>query len=207
MSTEKDTRHLSPAEQELLRKKAVDMVSTGTKQVQVARLLGVSTWSVSQWWKQVRNKGEKSLNSRKRGTRTPNILLKPIQEKAIIRTICQKHPDDEGLPFTLWTREAIQQLIWKRFRILPALRTLTDYLKRWRMTPKAPVPKAYEQKAEAVRQWLEEEYPRIKAKAKREKALIYWQDEMGLRSDHVAGRSFSPIGKTPDTMKSGSRFS
>ena len=207
MSTQQDTRHLSPAGQELLRKKAVAMVSTGMKQVQVSRLLGVSEWSISQWLKQVRQKGEKSLNSRKRGTRTPNILLKPSQEKAIIRTICQSHPDEEGLPFTLWTREAIQQLIWKRYRILPALRTLTDYLRRWGMTPKAPVAKAYEQKAEAVRQWLEEEYPRIKAKAKRENALIYWQDEMGLRSDHLAGRSFSPIGKTSGTKKSGNRFS
>jgi transposase len=207
MSTQQDTHHLSPAEQELLRKKAVDMVISGMKQVQVSRLLGVSAWSVSQWCKQVREKGKKGLNGRKRGTRTPNILLKPNQEKAIIRIICQRHPNEEGLPFTLWTREAIQQLIWKKYRILPALRTLTDYLKRWRMTPKAPVTKAYEQKAEAVRQWLEEEYPRIKAKAKREKALIYWQDEMGLRSDHIAGRSFSPIGRTPATLKSGNRFS
>ena len=78
MSTQQDTRHLSPAGQELLRKKAVAMVSTGMKQVQVSRLLGVSEWSISQWLKQVRQKGEKSLNSRKRGTRTPNILLKPI---------------------------------------------------------------------------------------------------------------------------------
>jgi predicted transcriptional regulator len=66
MSAQQDTRHLSPAEQELLRKKAVDMVSTGMKQVQVSRLLGVSAWSVSQWCKQMGKRGRKSLNSLKR---------------------------------------------------------------------------------------------------------------------------------------------
>ena len=31
--------------------------------------------------------------------------------------------------------------------------------------------------------------------AKREKALIYWADETGLRSDDVRGRSFAPVGQ------------
>jgi transposase len=207
MLAQEDTRHLSPIEQEVLRKKAVDMVLTGMKKVQVARLLGVSAWSVSQWSKQVRQKGRKSLDSRKRGTRTPNSLLNANQEKAIIRTICQKHPEQEGLPFALWTREAIQKLCWNKYRIRPALRTLTDYLRRWKMTPQKPVAKAYEQKPEAVRKWLEEEYPCIKAKATKEKALIYWQDEMGLRSDHSAGRSFSLKGNAPTVQRSGKRFS
>lgn len=207
MLAQEDTRHLSPAEQELLRKKAVDMVLTGIKKVQVARLLRVSTWSVSQWCKQVRLKGRKSLASRKRGTKTPNNLLNPNQKKAVIRIVCQKHPEQEGLPFTLWTREAIQKLIWNKYHIHPALRTLTDYLRQWHMTPQKPVAKAYEQKPEAVRKWLEEEYPAIKAKAKKEKALIYWEDEMGLRSDHTAGNGFSPKGKTPVALGTGKRYS
>jgi hypothetical protein len=53
---------------------------------------------------------------------------------------------------------------------------------------------------------LEQEYPAIEAKAKAEKGLIYWGDEMGLRSDHQAGRSFSPTGKTPVVKVSGNRF-
>lgn len=37
--------------------------------------------------------------------------------------------------------------------------------------------------------WLEETYPKIKARAKREKAEIHWEDETGLRSDHQTGRT------------------
>ena len=36
--------------------------------------------------------------------------------------------------------------------------------------------------------------------------MILWGDEMGLRSDHAAGRSFAPRGKTPVVRKTGKRF-
>jgi hypothetical protein len=96
------------------------------------------------------------------------------------------------LPFTLWIREAIAALIQQKYDLKTPLRTLIDYLKRWVFTPQKPAKQAMEQKPEAVRKWLEEEYLAIEAKAKADNALIFWGDEMGLRSDHQAGRSFSP---------------
>ncbi len=54
--------------------------------------------------------------------------------------------------------------------------------------PQKPVRRALEKNPEQVRRWLEEEYPEIRKQAKREKAEIHWGDEMGLRSDHAAGR-------------------
>jgi transposase len=68
------------------------------------------------------------------------------------------------------------------------------------------VRRAYEQDDTAVRRWLQEEYPAIRAAAKKEKALIYWGDEMGLRSDHHAGRSYAPRGQTPAIPGTGQRF-
>jgi transposase len=207
MLAQQDSRHLSLTEQEIIRKKAVDSVLSGMKQVEVARVYGVSEWSVSQWMQQYRKSGKKGLTNHKRGTRSPNRLLEPRQTSAIRRIIEKKHPEQEGLPFSLWTREAVQKLIWKKYQIRPALRTLTDYLRNWGMTPQKPLAKAYEQNPKAIEQWLQEDYPKIKAKANQEKALIYWCDEMGLRSDHVSGRSYSPKGKTPVVIKSGKRFS
>ena len=58
-------------------------------------------------------------------------------------------------------------------------------------------PACFQQNPEIVERWLTERYPAIKARAHHEKALILWTDEMGLRSDHTAGRSWSPVGKTP----------
>src|SRR2546426_12412522 len=54
--------------------------------------------------------------------------------------------------------------------------------------------------------WLKKEYPAIRAQAKREKAEIHWGDEMGLRSDHQAGRSYGRRGQTPVVPGTGQRF-
>lgn len=70
---------------------------------------------------------------------------------------------------------------------------------------KAALP-GFEKKPEEVRQWLEKEYPEIRKRAKREKAEIYWGDEMGLRSDHTVGRSYGRRGDTPVIPGSGQRF-
>jgi len=66
--------------------------------------------------------------------------------------------------------------------------------------------RAFEQNPEEIRRWLEEEYPMIQKQARREKAEIYWGDEMGLRSDHAVGRSYGLCGQTPVIPGTGQRF-
>ena len=66
--------------------------------------------------------------------------------------------------------------------------------------------RAYERDGAAVERWLQATYPALKTRAKRERAMILWGDEMGLRSDHARGRSFSPAGQTPVVGKAGRRF-
>ncbi len=46
----------------------------------------------------------------------------------------------------------------------------------------------------------------IRSLAKKSHATILWGDAMGVRSDHTAGRSYSPRGKTPIIPTSGKRF-
>jgi transposase len=74
------------------------------------------------------------------------------------------------------------------------------------MSAQKPVRRAYERNDEAIARWLDEDYPAIVKEAKREKAAIYWGDEMGLRSDHVSGTCFAPMGQTPVTRATGQRF-
>lgn len=42
--------------------------------------------------------------------------------------------------------------------------------------------------------------------AQKQHAIILWLDELGLRSQHTAGKSFAPKGKTPVLPKTGNRF-
>lgn len=100
-----------------------------------------------------------------------------------------RHPEQLKLPFYLWTREAVAQLIENRFGHRLSIWPVGRYLARWGFTPQKPVRRAFEKNPQAARRWLEEDYPNIQKQAKREKAGIYWGDEMGLRSDHQVGRS------------------
>lgn len=124
-------------------------------------------------------------------------LLTAPQENAMRKFIQDKTPDQLKLPYALWTRAAVAQLIQERIGVKLAVRTIGKYLKRWGFTPQKPMRKAYEQSPAAVRKWLDEDYPVIAARAKTEGAEIHWGDETGLRSDDVRGRSYAPQGQTP----------
>ena len=118
-------------------------------------------------------------------------------EKEIQKAVRDKNPDQLKLPFALWTRIAVQQLIKQLWRFEVPIRTIGDYLKRWNFTPQKPLKRAYEQNPKAVKKWMNEDYPAIQQKAKKEKAEIHWGDETGLCNDSYHGRSYAPRGKTP----------
>jgi transposase len=115
-------------------------------------------------------------------------------------------PDQLGLPGLLWTREAVGELIGQRYGLLLARTTVGGYLRRWGFSPQRPQHRALEQNPAAVARWLATEFPAIRARAKREGGVVLWLDEMGVRSDAAAGRSWAPIGQTPVIKRTGKRF-
>ena len=201
----KDARSLLPIVQEDIRIKCVKAVLSGKKQVEVARLFCVTRQALGRWVKAYREGGEKALKARQRGRPKGGTLL-PWQAAHIAKTVVDHHPEQLKLPFWLWTRQAVAELIEMRFAIRLSLSTVGRYLRRWGFTPQKPVRRAYERRPEAVRRWLEEEYSEIQKQAKAEKALIYWGDETGLRSDHAVGRTYGPRGQTPVVLVPGKRF-
>lgn len=200
-----DARSLPPLAQEDLRRKAIRAVLTGRRHTEVAQILGVTRHAVDKWVKTYRQGGIRSLRARPRG-RPKGHRLPSWQAAQIVHAIESRTPDRLELPFSLWTRQAVVQLIEQRVGITLSLWTVGRYLRAWGFTPQKPVRRAYEQNPKAVRQWLEKTYPAIRQRAKREKASIFWGDEMGLRSDHQVGRSYSRRGHTPVIPGTGKRF-
>lgn len=133
-------------------------------------------------------------------------LLNKAQSARIRALIVGKMPDQLKLPFYLWTREAVAQLIAREHGITMSPTTVGRYLRAWDMSAQKPVRRAYEREDATIVRWLDEDYPAIVKEAKREKAAIYWGDEMGLRSDHVSGTCFAPTGQTPVVRATGQRF-
>jgi len=201
-----DARSLSPKAQERIRQLAVKAVLDGAKQVEVAKLYGVTRRAVAKWMKSYRDSGFQALTAKAKGRPKGGSLL-PWQAAQIAKAVIDHHPEQLKLPFYLWTREAVAKLIQRKFGINVSLWTSGRYLKRWGFTPQKPVRRALEQNPQDVRNWLEEEYPAIREQAKSEKGQIFWGDEMGLRSDHAVGRSYGLRGHTPVIVATGKRFS
>lgn len=201
----RDARSLPGAVQESLRFRVIRAVQEGRTQQDAADRFGVSRVAVNQWLQRWREGGAEALKARRRG-RPPETQLNSRQTETTIRLIVGRCPDQLRLPFALWTREAVQQLLEKKFGVELSVWTVGRYLKRWGLTPQKPLHRAFEQDPEAVRRWLQEEYPDIRRRGKREGAEIHWGDETGLRSDHYAGRSYGLRGQTPVIPGTGQRF-
>lgn len=201
-----DTRRLSPQAQETLRLRVIRAVQAGLSQAEAARVFGVSRQSVNGWNQRRRKAGGLgALRARPRGR--PQVLsLKPYQAATIVRLITDRCPDQLKMPFVLWTREAVRDLIAQRYGIRLSVWTVGRYLRRWGFTPQKPLRRAYERDPVAVRRWLRQQYPAIRTLARREQATIFWGDETGMRSDHQAGRSWGRRGQTPVIPGTGKRF-
>jgi hypothetical protein len=128
------------------------------------------------------------------------------QAATVVRLIEDRCPDQLRLPFALWTRQGVRQLIADRYGIELSVWTVGRYLRHWGFTPQKPLRRAYERDSAAVQKWLSVEYPAIRRQAKAEGAVIYWGDQMGLRSDHQAGTSYGRRGCTPVIPGTGQRF-
>jgi hypothetical protein len=78
-----------------------------------------------------------------------------------------------------------------------------SYLGRWGFTPQRPIERAYEQRPEAVQQWVEHEYPAIERRATAEGAEIDRGAETAPVNSDVRDRSHAPRGKTPVARAAG----
>jgi transposase len=201
-----DARKLDPNAKEALRSRVAHaVVDDGMSQAEAVGTFHVGRTAVHHWTRAYRQGGDAALRTRPLG-RPKRSRLAGHQAAAVVNHITDRTPDQLKLPFVLWTRQAVQQLIAERFGIEVSVWTVGRYLKRWGFTPQKPVRRAYEQDPQAVERWLTETYPKIKARAKREKGEIHWGDEMGLRSDHQTGTTYAPRGKTPVIAGTGQRF-
>lgn len=203
-----DFRKLTSQERFSYRKRAISLINSGEKKKDIANIFGVRSSTVSAWVKCYKLDGLKGLKDIKRGIKSEDKkLLSLKQELAIQQMIVDKMPDQLKLPFSLWTRRAVKELIEREFGIVIAITTTGDYLRSWGFTPQKPKKKAYEQNPKAVKKWLYEEYPKIKKKAKSENSEIHWGDETGVKNNSQHGRSYAPKGETPVRKTMGKRLS
>ena len=202
-----DGRKMTKEQQKVARQRALKLLDFGWVQADVARAVGMHVRTVRQWGQHRREYGLRSLLADARGREMGDgRTLDRKQEKEMQKLIRDKLPDQLKLPFALWTRKAVAQLIESRYALRLPVRTMGEYLKRWGFTPQKPIKKAYEQQPKAVKKWLTETYPGIAAEAGVEGAEIYWGDQTGVNNQPNAPRGYAPKGQTPTVSQRSKRF-
>lgn len=203
-----DARYLELKIQEYLRRQAIRLRQQGKTFMSIAEYLGVHRNTVQGWWKQYQHQGEAALHQQPRGRQLGEGRTLSEDEEITVQRLMREHfPSELEIDSALWTRQAVQVLITQQCGIQMPIRTVGEYLKRWGFTPQKPLKRAYEQDPQAVKFWLETEYPQIEQRALQEKAEIAWGDESGLRSDAQVGRGYAPVGQTPEIHLNSQRVS
>src|SRR3990172_9014209 len=196
-----DGRTLSHETSEHIRLLAVRRVRAGERPSEVIRSYGLCRTTIYKWLRAERRGGEPVLRSRKASG--PRPKLSPRQKQRVLRWIKGKDPRQYGFDFGLWTRRIVSALVRERFGIELGVTAVGRMLAELEITPQKPLRRAYERDPAAIAKWVREDYPKLRARARRRGAKIFFADEAGVRSDPVLGRTPGPHGPQPGGPRRG----
>jgi transposase len=128
-------------------------------QAEIARQLGVSRSTVSDWAKTIEAKGIRGL--RKRKAAGSQSKLKPSQKQKL-KYMLDRGALANGFPTDRWTLGRVRQLIQQKFEIAYHPNYLNRLLRNLGYSPQKPLRQAIEQDKALVKAWLQRDWPRIK---------------------------------------------
>ena len=155
------------------------------------------------WLAKFREGGWDALAAKPVPGRAPKLSGQQLGRLYVL--IVGTDPRQLSFAFALWTREMVRELIGREFSVALSVVSVGRLLRTLGLSPQRPWWRAYQQNPEAVEVWKSETFPAIRAQAKTKGATVYFCDEAGLRSDHHAGTTWAPIGKTPMEAPTGAR--
>lgn len=128
-------RHpMSPEQKEARRLRAVHALGQGLTQSQVARMLGTTCASVSNWAMRFRVGGVEQLRAGRPG-RPPRSQARLHGIDLVRLTILRSTPDQLALAGFLWNWRSIQALVLQFCKTEPSRWTVARYLRDWGLQP------------------------------------------------------------------------
>jgi transposase len=199
-----DGRKLDSKTMEQIRTRAVQRVQEGESPEVVIKTLGFARACIYNWLARYRSGGWHALRTGKQSGRPKRLNGQQIAW--IYRTVRDKTPQQLKFAFALWTRRLVVRLIKEQFGIKLSESSVGRLLRQLGFTCQKPLYRAYQQDPKLVNEWKAEVYPQIQRRAKKEKAIIYFEDESGIRSDFHSGKTWALRGRTPIIEATGARF-
>jgi transposase len=196
----RDGRRLSRDVLEHIRLQAVREIRAGESPEVLARRLGFCRQIVYRWLRRARAAGVAALRRHPAPGAQPKLTPQQIRTAKGWVTQPASH---FGFLSDLWTVARLRAVIRRQFHVTFSTSGLWRFLRREGLSPQRPLKRALERDEEAIHRWVRQEYPRIRAEARKHRAILYFGDESGVRTDHVSGRTWAQRGHTPEIHRAG----
>ncbi len=183
----------SPEQLQRRRLRAIQLLDSGVRPVEVARNVGADRRSVRRWQAAYRREGEEALLAKPASGRPPKLTGAELDT---LREMLLEGAQEQGYPTDLWTCRRVAHLIKKRFGVTYHPDHIGRLLRSLGFSPQKPQRRAVERNEEEIQRWVAEDWPRIKKTARR-KAWLVFIDESGLLMAPLVRRTWSLKGQTP----------
>ena len=182
---------------------ALLMLSMGIKEDDVADLWGITVRTLYNWRNDFLVRGIKSLSAGRKRKGCPPRLSE--RQKAELKQIVLDGPEKSGYSRGTWTATMICDLIEKKYKVNYNHRYVCDLLKQIGLSYQKGkyISDQYDSKERIL--WKNERWPNLLERAKREKAVILFEDEVGFALWGSLGYTWGEVGKQPLVKTTGRR--
>jgi len=174
--------------------RAIQLLAQGYSKPEIAKILDVAESSVYAWQKAYRDGGLAALSTKIASGRKP--LLSDEQMLKLARML-RLSPRQLEFDFGLWTRRRVRELVRRKFGIDYTEQNIGRLLKMLGFSPQKPSYQALQRDEAKRTEWMENEFPAIRKRARDEGAQIFFADEAACRNDYQSGTTWAPVGQTP----------
>ena len=180
--------------QQQRRLQAAELFDAGMTRAEVARQTGVSWRSVHEWYLAWKQGGKDAMKSGGKPGPKPKFSDEEVLQVA---DELKRGAPAHGYAAELWTLPRVRRLVMEKFNRKLSTSETWRLLRRIGWSPQKPARRARERDEQKIADWKLNEWPRIQAKARKEKRTLVFIDESGLSQKPSVKNTWAPEGETP----------
>jgi transposase len=189
------TKHKSPHDwREWRRTRAWSLSQQGWGVRSIVDALGASPAAVSVWLATARAHGPQALCARPHlGTHAKLTTA----QLALLPDFLWHGAEAYGFRGDLWTCGRVASVLHEEFGVRYHPGHVSRLLKELGWTPQVPITKAIQRDKKAIQRWRDEDWPRLKRRARRQGRTVVFVDESGFYLLPGVVKTYGRKGQTP----------